>query len=343
MRKVGLITGITGQDGAYLSRFLLEKGYEVHGIIRRSSSFNTERIDSIMDRITLHYGDMCDSVSIQNILAKVKPTEIYNLAAQSHVKVSFELPEYTAQVDAVGTLRLLEAIRILGLKSKIYQASTSEMFGGDINTCPQKGFNEKSPFNPRSPYAVAKLYSYYITKNYREAYGMFISNGILFNHESPYRGKTFVTQKIVSAAKKISLGEQNCLYLGNLDAVRDWGHAEDYVEAMWMMLQHNKPDDFVVATGQEYSVRAFVIKVFKALGIDLSFKGKGKNEVGIVKNNTKTLKNGDILVRVDPKYFRPTEVDYLLGDSSKIRKVLGWKPKHNIDSIISDMLNNSKI
>jgi len=338
-KKIALITGITGQDGAYLSRLLLKKGYQVHGIIRRSSSFNTSRIDNIRENLHLHYGDMCDSISLQNILAKVKPNEIYNLAAQSHVKVSFELPEYTAQVDAVGTLRLLEAVRILGLKSKIYQASTSELYGGDINSCPEKGFNEKSPFNPRSPYAIAKMYSFYIAKNYREAYGMFISNGILFNHESPLRGETFVSKKIITAAVKIvSAEEQQPISLGNLNAIRDWGHAEDYVEAMWMMLQTDTPDDYVVATGQEYSVRAFTIMVFKRLGVEISFKGKELNEVGIVKKDTKFLKKGQVVVQVDAKYYRPTEVDYLLGNSTKIRKHLGWKPKHNIHSLIEDII-----
>lgn len=324
--KKALITGITGQDGAYLSRFLLSKGYEVHGVIRRSSSFNTARIDDIFDRLNIHYGDMTDSISLQNILQKVQPDEIYNLAAQSHVKVSFELPEYTAQVDAVGTLRLIEAVKILGLKTKIYQASTSELYGG-LN-CPPDGYTETSPFNPRSPYAIAKLYAYHICKNYREAYNMFICNGILFNHESPYRGDTFVTQKIVKGAVS-----GNIIKLGNLSAVRDWGHAEDYVEAMWLMLQQETPDDFVIATGKAYSIRQFIEITFMQLGISVSFVGERENEIVVCKNTGKTL------AMVDSKYYRPTEVPYLLGNPKKAMNKLGWKPKHTLDSLINKMIN----
>ena len=328
--KTALITGITGQDGSFLAELLIEKGYSVHGIIRRSSSFNTERIEHLylkewikdqkQDRaINLHYGDMTDSSSLIRILQQVKPDEIYNLAAQSHVKVSFDVPEYTAETDAVGTLRLLEAIRILGLenKCKIYQASTSELYGM-VQEVPQK---ETTPFYPRSPYGDAKLYGYWITKNYRESYGMFACNGILFNHESERRGETFVTRKITLAAARIAKGLQNKLYLGNLSALRDWGYAKDYVECMWLILQQDKPDDFVVATGEAHSVRDFCTLAFKYAGIDLKWQGEGLNEKGI------DVKTGKVLVEVDPKFFRPAEVEQLLGDPTKAQKELGWNPR----------------
>lgn len=328
--KTALITGITGQDGSFLAELLIEKGYSVHGIIRRSSSFNTERIEHLylkewikdqkQDRaINLHYGDMTDSSSLIRILQQVKPDEIYNLAAQSHVKVSFDVPEYTAETDAVGTLRLLEAIRILGLenKCKIYQASTSELYGM-VQEVPQK---ETTPFYPRSPYGVAKMYAYWITKNYRESYGMFAANGILFNHESERRGETFVTRKITLAAARIAKGLQNKLYLGNLSALRDWGYAKDYVECMWLILQQDKPDDFVVATGEAHSVRDFCTLAFKYAGIDLQWQGEGLNEKGI------DVKTGKVLVEVDPKFFRPAEVEQLLGDPTKAQKELGWNPR----------------
>lgn len=328
--KTALITGITGQDGSFLAELLIEKGYNVHGIIRRSSSFNTERIEHLylrewikdqkQDRaINLHYGDMTDSSSLIRILQQVQPDEIYNLAAQSHVKVSFDVPEYTAETDAVGTLRLLEAIRILGLenKTKIYQASTSELYGM-VQEVPQK---ETTPFYPRSPYGVAKMYAYWITKNYRESYGMFAANGILFNHESERRGETFVTRKITLAAARIAKGLQNKLYLGNLSALRDWGYAKDYVECMWLILQQDKPDDFVVATGEAHSVRDFCTLAFKYAGIDLQWQGEGLNEKGI------DVKTGRVLVEVDPKFFRPAEVEQLLGDPTKAQKELGWNPR----------------
>ena len=328
--KTALITGITGQDGSFLAELLIEKGYSVHGIIRRSSSFNTERIEHLylrewikdqkQDRaINLHYGDMTDSSSLIRILQQVKPDEIYNLAAQSHVKVSFDVPEYTAETDAVGTLRLLEAIRILGLenKCKIYQASTSELYGM-VQEVPQK---ETTPFYPRSPYGVAKMYAYWITKNYRESYGMFAANGILFNHESERRGETFVTRKITLAAARIAKGLQNKLYLGNLSALRDWGYAKDYVECMWLILQQDKPDDFVVATGEAHSVRDFCTLAFKYAGIELKWQGEGLNEKGI------DVKTGKVLVEVDPKFFRPAEVEQLLGDPTKAQKELGWNPR----------------
>lgn len=328
--KTALITGITGQDGSFLAELLIEKGYSVHGIIRRSSSFNTERIEHLylkewikdqkQDRaINLHYGDMTDSSSLIRILQQVKPDEIYNLAAQSHVKVSFDVPEYTAETDAVGTLRLLEAIRILGLenKCKIYQASTSELYGM-VQEVPQR---ETTPFYPRSPYGVAKLYGYWITKNYRESYGMFAANGILFNHESERRGETFVTRKITLAAARIAKGLQNKLYLGNLSALRDWGYAKDYVECMWLILQQDKPDDFVVATGEAHSVRDFCTLAFKYAGIELKWQGEGLNEKGI------DVKTGRVLVEVDPKFFRPAEVEQLLGDPTKAQKELGWNPR----------------
>ena len=327
--KKALITGITGQDGSFLAEFLLEKGYEVHGLLRRSSSFNTARIEHLyLDEwvrdmknkrlVNLHYADMTDSSSLIRIIQMVQPDEIYNLAAQSHVKVSFDVPEYTAEVDAVGTLRLLEAVRILGLEKKcrIYQASTSELFG-KVQEVPQK---ETTPFYPRSPYAVAKMYGFWIMKNYRESYGMFCSNGILFNHESERRGETFVTRKITLAASRIAQGLQKKLYLGNLNALRDWGYAKDYVECMWLILQQDKPDDFVVATGEQHSVREFCLYAFKEAGIEIEFKGEGVNEKGYNKAT------GEVLIEVDPKYFRPAEVETLLGDPTKAKSVLGWNP-----------------
>ena len=330
MNKVALITGVTGQDGSYLAEFLIEKGYEVHGIIRRSSSFNTERIEHLyfeewvrdMKRgraLNLHYGDMTDSSSLIRIIQQIQPDEIYNLAAQSHVKVSFDVPEYTAETDAVGTLRLLEAVRILGLeqKTKIYQASTSELFGL-VQEVPQR---ETTPFYPRSPYGVAKLYGFWITKNYRESYGMFAVNGILFNHESERRGETFVTRKITLAAARIAAGEQDKLYLGNLSALRDWGYARDYVECMWLMLQHETPEDFVIATGEQHSVREFTERAFQEVGITLRWEGEGVDEKGI---DTAT---GRVLVEVDVKYFRPAEVETLLGDPTKAKTLLGWNPR----------------
>lgn len=336
-RPRALITGVTGQDGAYLSEFLLEKGYEVHGIKRRASLFNTQRVDHLYQdpheqevRFTLHYGDLTDSTNLIRIIQEVQPDEIYNLAAQSHVQVSFETPEYTANADAVGTLRLLEAIRILGLqnKTRFYQASTSELFGR-VREIPQ---NETTPFYPRSPYGVAKLYAYWITVNYREAYGMFACNGILFNHESPIRGETFVTRKITRAAARISLGLDRVLYIGNLDARRDWGHARDYIEGMWLILQQPEPEDFVLATGETHSVRYFCEKAFSEVGIELVWEGEGVDERGI---NRAT---GEVIIRIDPRYFRPTEVDLLLGDASKARQVLGWQPRCSLDEMISEMV-----
>lgn len=342
--KVALITGITGQDGSFLAEFLLEKGYEVHGIIRRSSSFNTGRIEHLyLDEwvrdmkqnrlINLHYGDMTDSSSLIRIIQEIQPDEIYNLAAQSHVKVSFEVPEYTADTDAIGTLRLLEAIKILGLekKTRIYQASTSELFG-QVQEVPQK---ETTPFYPRSPYGVAKQYAYWIIKNYREAYGMFAVNGILFNHESERRGETFVTRKITIAASRIKQGYQEKLYLGNLDALRDWGYAKDYVECMWLIMQQEKPEDFVIATGQYHTVREFCTLAFKEVGIDLVWKGKGVDEKGICK------RTGKVLVEVDPKYFRPTEVEQLLGDPTKAKTLLGWNPqKTSFEELVHIMMEH---
>ena len=327
--KVALITGITGQDGSYLAELLLSKGYEVHGIVRRSSLINTHRIDHIYNRINLHYGDLTDSTNIVRVIQKVKPDEIYNLGAQSHVKVSFEMPEYTADVDAVGTLRILEAVRLLGMEEdvRIYQASTSEMFGL-VQEVPQK---ETTPFYPRSPYGCAKVYGYWITKNYREAYNMYACTGILFNHESPRRGETFVTRKITQALSKISVGLQDHLYLGNLDAKRDWGHAKDFVRAMWLMLQQEKPEDYVIATGQQYSVREFVEKAAPYFGMKIEWMGEGEKEVGFDWNTKKPV------IYVDPKYFRPTEVESLLGDSSKAKKELGWEPEISFDELIEDM------
>jgi len=329
--KVALITGITGQDGSYLAELLLGKGYEVHGIVRRASLINTHRIDHIYDheRVKLHYGDLTDSTNIVRVIQKVKPDEIYNLGAQSHVKVSFEMPEYTADVDAVGTLRILEAVRLLGMEKevRIYQASTSEMFGL-VQEVPQK---ETTPFYPRSPYGCAKVYGYWITKNYREAYGMYACTGILFNHESSRRGETFVTRKITRALSKISCGLQENLYLGNLDAKRDWGHAKDFVRAMWLMLQQEKPEDYVIATGQQYSVREFVEKAAPYFGMKIEWMGEGEKEVGFDWNTKKPI------IYVDPKYFRPTEVESLLGDSSKAKEELGWEPEISFDELIEDM------
>jgi GDPmannose 4,6-dehydratase len=340
-KKVALITGVTGQDGAYLSEFLLNKGYEVHGIKRRSSLFNTARIDHLFhdahDKgkpFFLHHGDMTDSSSLTHIIQKVQPDEIYNLAAQSHVAVSFEEPEYTANSDALGSLRILEAIRILGLekKTRFYQASTSELYGL-VQEIPQK---ETTPFYPRSPYAVAKLYAYWITVNYREAYSMYACNGILFNHESPIRGETFVTRKITRALARIKLGLQECLYLGNMNSLRDWGHAKDYVEMQWLMLQQDKPEDFVIATGVQYSVRDFVNAAAKELGMNIRWEGKDVDEVGYLE--TQSSGSSRAIVRVDPKYFRPTEVETLLGDASKARNKLGWTPKISFDELVAEMV-----
>lgn len=347
MSKVALITGVTGQDGAYLSEFLLNKGYKVHGIKRRSSLFNTDRIDHLYQdphmsdiRFTLHYGDLTDSTNLIRIMQEVQPDEVYNLAAMSHVHVSFETPEYTANADGLGTLRLLEAIRILGLekKTKIYQASTSELYGL-VQAVPQ---NETTPFYPRSPYACAKLYAYWITINYREAYNIFASNGILFNHESPIRGETFVTRKITRGVSKIALGLQDKLYLGNLSAKRDWGHAKDYVEAMYLILQQDIAQDFVIATGITTEVREFVRLSFDELGIEIAFKGNGESEVGIVASckGAYQLPIGKEVVAVDPRYFRPTEVDLLLGDATKAHKILGWKPKYDLKALVSDMMQS---
>ncbi len=354
MSKVALVTGITGQDGAYLAELLIKKGYIVHGIKRRASLFNTDRIDHLYkdphepnQNFILHYGDMTDSTNLIRIIQDVQPDEIYNLAAQSHVKVSFETPEYTANSDALGTLRLLEAIRLLGLKNKtrFYQASTSELYG-KIQEMPQ---TEKTPFYPRSPYAAAKLYAFWITVNYREAYGIFASNGILFNHESPIRGETFVTRKITRAVARIVLGMQKNLFLGNLSAKRDWGHAKDYVRAMYMILQHDRPDDFVIATGRTTSVREFVRMAFAQVGVTIEFQGQGTEEIGIAaevsdsaqyRDLREHVKPGDVLVRVDPRYFRPTEVDLLVGDASKARRELGWQPEYSLEQMIEEMVNS---
>lgn len=337
MSKTALITGITGQDGAYLAELLLGKGYHVHGIKRRSSSFNTARIDHLYQdphdgdpRLTLHYGDMTDATNLIRTVQETQPDEIYNLAAQSHVQVSFETAEYTANADGLGTLRLLEAIRLLGLgqRTRFYQAATSEMFG-KVQETPQ---NENTPFYPRSPYGAAKLYAYWITVNYREAYGLHASNGILFNHESPVRGETFVTRKITRAVAAIEAGIQDCLYLGNLDAVRDWGHARDYALGMWMMLQQSEPDDYVLATGEAHTVREFVEKSFAEIGHTLTWTGKGEEETG------RDAKSGDVLVRIDPRYFRPTEVAALLGDASKARAKLKWQPQFSFDALVKEMV-----
>ncbi len=347
-KKVALITGVTGQDGAYLAELLLKKGYEVHGIKRRASSFNTSRIDHLYQdphvehrNFILHYGDMTDSSNLIRIVQQVQPDEIYNLAAQSHVAVSFEEPEYTANADGLGALRLLEAIRLLGLekKTRFYQASTSELYGL-VQEVPQK---ETTPFYPRSPYAAAKLYAYWMTVNYREAYGLYACNGILFNHESPLRGETFVTRKITRALARIALGLQDCLYLGNLSALRDWGHARDYVEAMWLMLQQEQAEDFVIATGVQYSVRQFVDLAARELGIVLEFVGAGEQEIGRVvqvEGDRTNCKPGDAVVRVDPRYFRPTEVETLLGDPTKARLRLGWTPKMSLSELVTEMVQN---
>ncbi|MEN0053187.1 MAG: GDP-mannose 4,6-dehydratase [Mucilaginibacter sp.] len=354
--KVALITGITGQDGAYLAEFLLKKGYEVHGVKRRSSLFNTDRIDHLYHdphepnvKFKLHYGDLTDSTNLIRLIQEVQPDEIYNLAAQSHVKVSFDTPEYTANADGVGTLRILEAVRLLGLiqKTRVYQASTSELYGL-VQAVPQ---SETTPFYPRSPYAVAKLYGYWIIVNYREAYGMYACNGILFNHESPIRGETFVTRKITRAASKIALGLQDCLYVGNLSAQRDWGHAKDYIEAMWLMLQQDKAEDFVIATGVTTTVREFIKMAFNELGIEVEFSGKDQYERGVIIDidqqkaaalglNMDNLKFGQTVVKVDAKYFRPTEVDLLIGDASKAFEKLGWKPKYDLQALVTDMVQS---
>ena len=327
--KKALITGITGQDGSYLAELLLSKGYEVHGIVRRSSLINTHRIDHIYEKITLHYGDLTDPVNIMGVIRLVEPNEIYNLGAQSHVKVSFEMPEYTANVDALGTLRILEAVRMLGMDKdvRIYQASTSELYGGVLGT----PLSETTPFHPRSPYGVAKLYGYWIIKNYREAYGFHASSGILFNHESPRRGETFVTRKITQGLSKISVGLQKVLYLGNLNAKRDWGHAKDYVEAMWLMLQQDEPDDYVIATGEQYSVRDFVNEAAPYFGFKLEWMGEGEDEIALDWNTKKTI------IGINPRYFRPAEVDSLLGDATKAKEVLGWEPKTSFKELVEDM------
>ena len=347
--KVALITGITGQDGSYLAEFLLEKGYSVHGVKRRASQFNTQRVDHIYQdphiensRFRLHFGDLSDTSNSLRIVQETQPDEIYNLGAQSHVAVSFESPEYTADVDAIGTLRLLEAIRILGLnqKTRFYQASSSELYGL-VQEAPQK---ETTPFYPRSPYAVAKLYAYWITVNYREAYGIYACNGILFNHESPRRGETFVTRKITRGLCNIAQGLDKCLFLGNLNALRDWGHAKDYVEMQWLMLQQQKPEDFVIATGKQFSIRQFVNWSAKELGITLEFSGDGLGEIATVvsiqRNSTPALKKGDVIVRVDATYFRPTEVESLLGDASKAKQKLGWEPKISVEKLCADMVKH---
>lgn len=346
MGKVALITGITGQDGSYLAELLLEKGYEVHGIKRRASSFNTKRIDHLyVDlhennvKFKLHYGDLTDSTNIIRIIQEVQPDEIYNLGAMSHVKVSFDSPEYVANVDGIGTLRILEAIRILGMvkKTRIYQASTSELYGL-VQEVPQ---SETTPFYPRSPYGVAKIYGFWITKNYREAYDMYACNGILFNHESPRRGETFVTRKITMATARIAVGKQDCLYLGNLDAQRDWGHAKDYVVAMWAMLQQDKPEDFVIATGKTTYVRDFVRMAFKECGIELEFSGENENEIGKVKscsNADYQLEIGQIVIRVDPQYYRPTEVELLIGNPTKANTQLNWTPKYDLPALVKEMM-----
>jgi GDPmannose 4,6-dehydratase len=347
MTKKALITGITGQDGSYLAEFLLEKGYEVHGIKRRASMFNTQRIDHIYEdphtdnaRIILHYGDLTDTSNLTRVLSEVQPDEVYNLGAQSHVAVSFEAPEYTADVDAMGTLRLLEAIRFLGLdkRTRFYQASTSELYGL-VQETPQR---ETTPFYPRSPYAVAKLYAYWITVNYREAYGLYACNGILFNHESPRRGETFVTRKITRGLSNIAQGLENCLYMGNIDALRDWGHAKDYVRMQWMMLQQDHPEDFVIATGVQYSVREFILWSAAELGITLRFEGEGLEEKAIVEavsgESAPAVKEGDVIVRIDPRYFRPAEVETLLGDPAKAKERLGWVPEITVQQMCAEMV-----
>ena len=347
MKKKALITGVTGQDGSYLAEFLLEKGYEVHGIKRRASLFNTQRVDHIYQdphvdnkNFILHYGDLTDSSNLTRILQEVQPDEVYNLGAQSHVAVSFESPEYTADVDATGTLRLLEAIRLLGLekKTKFYQASTSELFG-EVQEIPQK---ETTPFYPRSPYAVAKMYAYWITVNYRESYGMYACNGILFNHESPRRGETFVTRKITRGLANIAQGLEPCLHMGNIDALRDWGHAKDYVRMQWMMLQQDNPEDYVIATGVQYSVRQFISWSAEELGITLEFTGEGVDEIGTITaiegNNAPALNVGDVIIRIDPRYFRPAEVETLLGDPTKAKEKLGWTPEITVQEMCAEMV-----
>jgi len=330
MTKVALITGITGQDGSYLAELLLEKDYEVHGIVRRSSLINTHRIDHIYEKLNLHYGDLTDATNLISVIKKVQPDEIYNLGAQSHVKVSFETPDYTAQVDGLGTLRVLEAVRLLGMENntRIYQASTSELYGL-VQETPQ---TETTPFYPRSPYGVAKLYGYWIIKNYRESYGMHCSSGILFNHESPRRGETFVTRKITQGLSRISVGLQGVLELGNLNAKRDWGHAKDYVEAMWLMLQQDEPDDYVIATGEQYSVKEFVEKAAPLFGFKIEWMGEGLDEIGYDWNTKRAV------IKVNPRYFRPSEVETLLGDPTKAKEKLGWKPKHTFDQLVEDMV-----
>jgi len=346
-KKVALITGITGQDGSYLAELLLDKGYEVHGIKRRSSSFNTQRLDHIYQdphddnlNLTLHYGDLTDSSNLIRIIQEIKPDEIYNLGAQSHVAVSFDSPEYTADVDALGALRILEAIRILGLekKTRYYQASTSELYG-EVQESPQ---TEKTPFNPQSPYAVAKLYAYWIVENYRKAYGIFACNGILFNHESPRRGETFVTRKITRGLTNIAVGLEKCLYMGNIDALRDWGHARDYVLMQWMMLQQDYPEDFVIATGHQYSVRDFILWSAKELGLIIEFEGKGLNELGVIRkiqgDKCPSLSVGDVIIKIDERYFRPLEVESLLGNPTKAEKILGWKPQVSAQEMCAEMV-----
>ncbi len=344
--KVALITGITGQDGSYLAELLLSKGYMVHGIKRRSSLFNTQRIDHIYEdphidnqHFKLHYGDLSDSTNLIRIIQETQPDEIYNLGAMSHVKVSFDVPEYTANTDGIGTLRILDAVRLLGLinKTKIYQASTSELYGL-VQEVPQK---ETTPFYPRSPYAVAKMYAYWITVNYREAYNMFACNGILFNHESPLRGETFVTRKITRGIAQMALGMQDTLYMGNIDSKRDWGHAKDYVEAMWLMLQQDKPEDFVISTGTTTSVRDFIKLAFQEVGVTLEFKGAGVDEVAVVASSSNpeySFKKDQIVIKIDPNYFRPTEVDLLIGDNTKAKEKLGWKPKYNLEMLVKEMM-----
>ncbi len=346
--KKALITGITGQDGAYLAELLLEKGYEVHGIKRRSSLFNTDRIDHLYQdphadntKMFLHYGDLSDSMNITRLVQEIQPDEIYNLAAMSHVRVSFDTPEYVANVDGIGTLRILEAVRLLGLteKTKIYQASTSELYGL-VQAVPQ---SETTPFYPRSPYAVAKLYGYWITVNYREAYNMYACNGILFNHESPLRGETFVTRKITRAVSKMALGLQECVFMGNLDSKRDWGHAKDYVRGMWLILQQDKPEDYVLATGITTTIRDFMIMAFGEVGVEIAFKGEGVEEVGYVvqsNNSSYAFKEGQEVIKIDPKYFRPTEVDLLLGDPTKANEQLGWKPEYDLPALVKEMMES---
>jgi len=352
-QKVALVTGITGQDGSYLAELLLEKGYQVHGVKRRASSFNTQRIDHIYQdqhevhvNFKLHYGDLTDSTNIIRIIQEVQPDEIYNLGAMSHVKVSFDSPEYVANVDGIGTLRILEAVRILGLceKTRIYQASTSELYGGMTENKNEKGFyDENSPFYPRSPYGAAKIYGFWITKNYREAYNMFACNGILFNHESPRRGETFVTRKITMATAAIAKGKQECLYLGNLNSQRDWGHAKDYVEAMWRILQQDKPEDYVIATGVTTYIRDFVIMAFAEVGVTLTFEGENESEVAKVaacNSPQYQLEIGKVVVRVDPEYYRPTEVDLLIGDPTKSKTQLGWKPQYDLAALVKEMVES---